>query len=60
MFNDYEEHEIIKHKKKRINKSKKSDHKHDYELVDIEDRIFTWFTKIEVCRICGREGNSFR
>ena len=38
-------------------KPKKSDHKHDYKLVDSSKTVF--FRKVEVCQICGREGKAF-
>jgi len=46
--------------KKRKNKTiKKSDHKHEYELQDREGR-WSWFNKVEVCKICKREGNRIK
>ena len=36
---------------------KKSNHKHDYETVKIEDG---WFTHKIVCVICGHEYNRIR
>lgn len=49
--------------RKRANKKKikKSDHKHEYELVEVQPwSIKNWFTHIEVCKICGKERNQLR
>lgn len=49
--------------RKRVNKkkTKKSNHKHEYELVEIEPwKIKRWFTHKEVCKICGKERNHLR
>lgn len=37
--------------------SKKSDHKHDYEVQENKDD--PWFTHKLVCKICGKIGNRF-
>lgn len=46
-------------KKKTKPSIKKSDHKHIYEVIDIDESIL-WFNKREVCKVCGRIGNEFR
>jgi hypothetical protein len=47
----------VRHKKKSKKKTpKKSDHKHEYELVGNKDWIIKgWYFAIERCKICGRE-----
>lgn len=35
--------------------TKKSDHKHEYELLEIPEE--SWFTHKLVCKICGHIGN---
>jgi hypothetical protein len=55
----YEKDEIIRPRTiTKKPKTKKADHKHQYELID---RPHPWlrntFLKIEVCKICQREGN---
>lgn len=54
--------EVSPHKKKAKKKSlKKSDHKHEYELVEKEAlTIKTWFNYTEVCKICGKINNELR
>jgi hypothetical protein len=54
----FEENERFYNKKKN-KKVKKSDHKHDYEIIDIESR-WNWFNKKKVCKICQREGGRFK
>ncbi len=39
-------------------KIKKSDHKHEYELVEMETK--QWFTHEKVCKICGHVSNKIR
>jgi hypothetical protein len=45
-----------RHKKKIKNKKpKKSDHKHEYELIEKEPwAIKNWFNYKQVCKICGK------
>lgn len=50
------------HKKKSIKKKpKKSDHKHNYESVEVKEWVITnWFTHKEVCKICGKVNNQLK
>lgn len=44
-----------KYSKRKKKHPKKSDHKHDYELVEIIPKaIKNWFTHKKVCTICGK------
>lgn len=53
--------EQMPHKKKSKKKPpKKSDHKHDYELVEKDESLKNWFTHKYVCKICGKENTEFR
>jgi len=38
--------------------SKKSDHKHNYELVEIKEN--EWFTHEKKCKICGHVNDKVR
>lgn len=38
--------------------AKKSDHKHDYELVEIKE--VSWFTHEKVCKLCGHVNDRVR
>lgn len=39
-------------------KTKKSDHKHEYELVEMKEKA--WFTHEKKCKICGHVNNKIR
>lgn len=38
--------------------AKKSDHKHEYELVEV--KATGWFTHEKICKICGHVNNRIR
>lgn len=62
IMSDKERFDVTSYRKKANKKKvKKSNHKHEYELVEIESlAIKNWFTHIEVCKICGKERNQLR
>lgn len=50
---------VKKERWKLVSKSiKKSDHKHDYELVEMKEK--RWFTHEKKCKICGHINNRIR
>ena len=52
--------EVTPYKKKSKKKTqKKSDHKHEFELIEKEKTLLNhWFTHKEVCKICEKERDS--
>ena len=51
--------EIPRYRKKSSKRiPMKSDHKHDYEVIEIKKwSLQGWFTYVEACKICGKVSN---
>lgn len=59
---EYGNDEVIRHVRKSKKKTpKKSNHKHDYEIIEKEEAgVNDWFRFVEVCKICGKKNNEYR